>query len=82
MPIFEFRCLKCNEVFEMLMLSTDEEMEMRCPHCGSGDFERVLSTTTYTAGFSRGESRRPSVETRECASGTCTTWNVPGYSKS
>ncbi|MBW1677055.1 MAG: zinc ribbon domain-containing protein [Deltaproteobacteria bacterium] len=81
MPIFEFRCLKCNEVFEILMMSTEDEAEMRCPHCGAEDFERVLSTTSYAMGFGKGESRGPTVESRECASGSCTTWNFPGHSK-
>ena len=81
MPIFEFRCLKCNEVFEILMVTTEDEAEMRCPQCGSEDFERVLSTTSYAMGLGKGESRSPSVESRKCASGTCTTWNIPGHSK-
>ena len=82
MPIYEFRCLKCNEVFEILMVTSGDEVEMKCPHCGAHDFERVMSTTSYTVGFGKGESRSPRVESRECASGTCTTWNLPGYSKS
>jgi len=81
MPIYEFRCLKCNEVFEILMVTTKDGVEMKCPHCGSEDLERVLSTSSYAMGFSKGESRGPSVESRECASGTCTTWNLPGHSK-
>ena len=81
MPIYEFRCLKCNEVFEILMVSTEDEVETRCPHCRSEDFERVLSTTSYAMGFSKGESRGQTVESRECGSGACTTWNIPGHSK-
>ncbi|HID29359.1 MAG TPA: zinc ribbon domain-containing protein [Desulfobacterales bacterium] len=81
MPIFEFRCSKCNEVFEILSMGTEDEAEMKCPHCGSEDFERVLSTTSYSMGFAKGESRGPSVESRQCASGTCTSWNLPGHSK-
>jgi putative FmdB family regulatory protein len=81
MPIYEFRCLKCNEVFEILMVRTEDEVEMKCPNCGSENFERVLSTTSYAIGFGKGESRGPKVESRECASGTCTSWNLPGYSK-
>jgi len=73
--------LKCNEVFEILMVTTKDGVEMKCPHCGSEDLERVLSTSSYAMGFSKGESRGPSVESRECASGTCTTWNLPGHSK-
>lgn len=82
MPIYEFRCLKCNDVFEMLIVGKDDEVEMKCPHCASEDFERVLSTTSYAVGFSKGESRGPKVHSRECASGTCSTIDLPGHSKS
>lgn len=81
MPIYEFRCLKCHEVFEILKLSTEDEVEMRCPHCESEDFERILSTSSHTMGFSKGESRGANVQSRECASGTCTTVDLPGHSK-
>jgi putative FmdB family regulatory protein len=81
MPIYEFRCLKCNEVFEILKVGTEDEVEMRCPHCKSEDFERILSTTSHTIGFSKGESRGPNVQSRECASGSCTTVEIPGHSK-
>ena len=81
MPIYEFRCLKCNEVLEILMVTTKDGVEMKCPHCGAEDLERVLSTSSYAMGFSKGESRGPKVESRECASGTCTTWNIPGHSE-
>lgn len=82
MPIFEYRCSKCNEVFEILIVSTNDEAEMKCSHCGSEDFERVMSTASYAMGFSKGESQGPSVQSRECASGTCTTFELPGHSKS
>ncbi len=81
MPIYEFRCLKCSEVFEILMVSTKDDVDMRCPHCKSEDFERVLSTTSYAMGFTKGESRGPKVRSRECASGTCSTIDLPGHSK-
>lgn len=81
MPIYEFRCLKCNDVFETLMMSTQDKVEMRCPHCKSEDFERILSTTSHTMGFSKGESRGPTVQSRECASGTCSSVTLPGHSK-
>jgi putative FmdB family regulatory protein len=79
MPIYEFRCLKCNNVFEILKVK--DEVEMKCPHCESEDFERVLSTTSYSVGLAKGESRRPTVQSRQCASGTCTTVDIPGHSK-
>ena len=81
MPIFEFRCNKCNEVFEILQMGTGDQVEMKCPHCGSEDFERVLSTTSYAMGDGKGAVQKPSVQSRQCASGTCTTVTLPGYSR-
>jgi putative FmdB family regulatory protein len=82
MPIYEFRCLKCNDVFELLLVKSEDQVEMKCPHCGAQDFERVLSTTSYAMGFTKGESRSPTVQSRECASGTCSTIDFPGHTKS
>jgi putative FmdB family regulatory protein len=82
MPIHEFRCLKCNEIFELLVLKEEDQLEMKCSHCESEDFERVLSTSSQAVGFSGGESRSPQVQSRECASGTCSTVTLPGHSKS
>ena len=81
MPIYEFRCLKCNEVFEILQMSSEDEVEMKCPRCGSEDFQRVLSTASYAMGEGKGQAEGPSVQTRECASGTCSTYTLPGHSR-
>ena len=81
MPIFEFRCHKCNEVFEILQMAGEDEVEMKCPHCGSEDFERVLSTTSYAMGDSKGGAQKPAVQSRQCASGTCTTVTLPGHTR-
>jgi putative FmdB family regulatory protein len=45
MPIFEFKCMDCDEYMEMLVMNKQEEVEMVCSHCGSGNLERILSTT-------------------------------------
>jgi putative FmdB family regulatory protein len=45
MPIYEFRCLGCGHVFELLKLKKEDEgLEMKCPKCGSHESEKVLST--------------------------------------
>ncbi len=80
MPIYEFRCLKCQECFELLIMNNDGEIETRCPKCKSEDFERILSTTSHTAGYSSGGSRA-NRQTRTCSSGTCTTYDIPGLSR-
>lgn len=81
MPIYEFRCLKCHEIFEILQMTSQDDVETKCPHCASEEFERILSTTSHTMGFSKGEARSPAVQSRECASGTCSTVTLPGHTK-
>ena len=77
MPIFEFKCLKCNEFFEILVVQKHEKVKMECPKCGSEDFERVLSSTSYAMGDSSGKQRVQS-QTRTCSGGSCTTYDIPG----
>lgn len=79
MPIYEFKCLKCNEVFEMLVMKSDE-VELRCPGCKAEDFERVLSSTNYSMGNGSpaGAKTGTSSQSRTCSSGSCTTYNIPG----
>lgn len=43
MPIFEFRCRKCGECFEVLFRSRDEKMAVACQQCGSKKVARQMS---------------------------------------
>lgn len=43
MPIFDYRCKECGEISEILLRS--EDAEVRCPSCGSGDMERLVSAS-------------------------------------
>lgn len=80
MPIYEFRCLKCNDLVEFLLVNKDEKVEMKCPKCRSRELERVMSTTNYaTATPASGE--KAGSQTRSCSSGTCTTYTIPGHSR-
>lgn len=44
MPIFEYECRECQEIFESLQLSRSREEDTECPRCGSEQTERVVST--------------------------------------
>ena len=78
MPIYEFRCCDCQELFELLVLGGDETVEMNCPKCQSGHFERVLSSSNYCmSGKSNGSSQAKN-QTRTCPGGSCTTYEIPG----
>ena len=78
MPIYEFKCLKCNEFFELLVMNNDEETELVCPKCKSEKFERVISSTSYVMGNSSGQESKATVESKKCSSGSCTSYNIPG----
>ncbi len=76
MPIYEFRCLKCGKVFELLKLKKeDESLRMKCPKCSSPEIERVLSTINIGAS-ARGSGTRTTV--KSCSSGSCATLEIPG----
>ncbi|MDM8515516.1 zinc ribbon domain-containing protein [Desulfobacterales bacterium HSG16] len=80
MPIYEFKCSKCEEFFELLFISGSDDADMKCPKCDSEAFERVLSSTNYAMGAAsgNGQSSGASTQTRKCSGGSCTTYNIPG----
>jgi putative FmdB family regulatory protein len=42
MPIYEFQCLKCQNIFEELV-SGSQTNQIRCPKCNSNQVQRCLS---------------------------------------
>jgi len=87
MPIYEFKCNKCDEFFEILIIGSDDKESVACPKCASSSFERVLSSTSYTMdaggadGGVVGKKTGGSQTTRTCASGNCTTYEIPGHTR-
>ena len=43
MPIYDYRCRECGRVSEVFLRSPDSEV--RCPHCGSGDVDKLISAS-------------------------------------
>lgn len=43
MPIYEFRCKDCGDVFEVLFRSRDEKLKVRCPGCQSHKTQKLFS---------------------------------------
>ena len=50
MPIYEFKCNKCGNIFEKLVFPSDRRGKVICPSCGKEDAYRLLSS------FSSGSS--------------------------
>ena len=81
MPIYEFKCLKCEEYIEILVMgSNDDQVEMKCNKCGCEDLERIMSTTSHCIVDGQG-APKATAQTRTCSSGSCTTWDLPGHSR-
>ncbi|MCS7198951.1 MAG: zinc ribbon domain-containing protein [Caldimicrobium sp.] len=83
MPLFEFRCSDCGEVFEVLLKSKDEAKEVCCGFCGSTEVERLMSVVHSILGNSSKKlDNRPRIaESHRCPTGTCAHLELPGHTK-
>lgn len=65
MPIFEYKCKKCGEVFELLVR---ESTKPACPKCGGKRLEKLVSGFSVSA-TGKGGGRR-SIRSRQIC-GNC-----------
>ena len=56
MPLYEYQCDKCKNVFELLRRVNNVDDGLRCPNCHSTRVERQISTFA-TGGCSASGSR-------------------------
>lgn len=58
MPLYEYRCTRCGEVFEKLRRWDQDDEELTCPRCQSDELERLLSAFSPSSrGCSGGPGR-------------------------
>ncbi|MFH2126396.1 MAG: zinc ribbon domain-containing protein [Pseudomonadota bacterium] len=84
MPIYEFRCDGCGQVFEHLALSQKEQKQASCPECGGKDLSRVMSAcaSVVESSSAGGGTASPQVQSRSCANaGNCATLTLPGHER-
>jgi putative FmdB family regulatory protein len=55
MPIFEYKCRKCGNNFELLEKASDKSKRI-CPSCGCEDVEKQISV--FSAVVKEGESKK------------------------
>ena len=82
MPIFEFRCLECENQFEKLFINSNDTVDLTCPKCQSDGLERVVSRTNYAMGVGAG-GNQPKITAKSCGNGKnqCMTLDLPGHTK-
>ncbi len=82
MPIYEFKCQKCEEFFELLIMNKENENnEIKCPACKAQSFERIMSSTNFnmSGSLNKGvDSGGANVQERKCSGGSCSTYTIPG----
>ena len=66
MPIYEFKCNKCGNIFEQLVFSSDKEEELTCPSCGERDTCRLMSL--FSSGSSNSGKSLSSGLSSSCSS--------------
>lgn len=83
MPIYEFKCSKCEEFFEVIVMGSDNDQSVHCPKCKSDEFERVVSKINFNMGSSSnsGQASGVSTQERQCSSGSCKTYTVAGETR-
>ena len=56
MPMYDYRCKNCDEVFEELVFTSDTlDEEITCPKCGQNQSERLISAPMVSTGSSNGD---------------------------
>ncbi len=68
MPIYEFKCEKCDLVFEYLVVGKEDKYA-QCPSCGGKDTHRVMSTFSSGSSKTSPASGRPSQASCNSSSG-------------
>jgi putative FmdB family regulatory protein len=67
MPIFEFKCSKCGEIYDVLFRNREEKIAVACPKCGSKKANRLLSAFAGKIG----NTSAGGAECGSCAATSC-----------
>ncbi len=83
MPIYEFQCESCGEVFEHLAMNHGEQLKAECPQCGGSELSRVMSScASVISDSSGGGAQGATVQNRSCGKeNSCTTLTLPGHTR-
>jgi putative FmdB family regulatory protein len=71
MPIYEYKCEKCETRFEKLVRRTGDEEQLSCPSCGEHHLSQQYSTFSARADG-------PAAEAPGCPGGMCRTPGMCG----
>lgn len=74
MPLYEFKCEKCETITERLCSVGSNGKGLKCPHCGGSKLRRLMSVfSARVKGESGGTRARSGSGCSSCAGGNCAT---------
>jgi putative FmdB family regulatory protein len=72
MPLIEYRCTECAQVFERLVPRTEGVERGECPSCGQSTGRRVLSMVAPPRRAEGASAPQPmAMPSGECCGGSC-----------
>lgn len=51
MPIYEYKCKKCNNVFETFREIDSDDKQVKCPMCGQKHSKRIISIFSSSSSY-------------------------------
>ena len=70
MPIYEYKCEKCEHVFEMLVGSSENQSKIHCEKCGSSKLKKLISAPYVSVKEGSGTITRCGKDNTCCGSST------------
>ncbi len=71
MPIFEYKCRKCDSEFEKLVFGAASENGISCPDCQSSEVERLFSSFNGVSRSGDGSTHTMSSGCSSCHASSC-----------
>ena len=68
MPLYEYKCKKCDVSFEILQRNKEKAV---CPTCGSSSLEKLFSVFAKGASVASASSSAPASAPGSCGTGCC-----------
>lgn len=48
MPIYPYKCIKCEHLWDEFILRSDDELPERCPKCDSLEIKKTIGKTSHS----------------------------------
>ena len=71
MPIFEYRCLKCDSEFEKLVFGPASGNGIQCPDCQATEVEQLFSSFSGVSRSADGTTHSMSSGCASCHASSC-----------